>query len=287
LVLALAGIYRWRDLALPGLVLVAATGLVLFVALRELSPIENYFFSESGGGGASSAVTTMGSSLLIRILFLLVPLAVAPSAIRWRLTMPLVLPIIGLLLRGGNGLTTFYHYDMMFVPLLVLIVALSPAARLSGPRIALASVLVIVAFGPLRPIAPRYGPNPFRYDREIVANLDEVADAVRAIEGHETLSLASPSRLLPHFSERMNAFIYPSPHDPHEDDNSGYDYVESVTFDCPDPNIVVADRGPAPVFTAHLEESYDLIESKGAYSLWLRREPASDTPCTASWIPAT
>jgi len=286
LMLAISGRYRWRDIWVPGVVLVLASGVVLLAVVPTFSPFASYFFSDVTQGEAASAAM-LGSSFALRAVFLFAPLALSPARIRWVLATPLLIPIAGLLARGGNGLTTFYHYDMMFVPLVILIAGLSPKAELRIAPLVAMSLLVLATLGPLRPFDPKYGPNPFRIDTEVTAQLDETLVALLSLDGARTDSLAAPSRLLPHLSERPNAFIFPSPWDRHPDDNSGYGQVDRVEYRCPDPNIVVQDRlAPAPVWSESRDDFYAKVSSGDRYSIWVRHPRTGDQPCDALWFPA-
>lgn len=286
LVLAIAGHYKWRDIWLPGAVLVLASGAVLLVILPAFSPIDSYFFGDVTQGTAASMAPLL-SSLALRIVFLFAPLALSPSRVKWVLAAPLLIPIAGLLARGGNGLTTFFHYDMMFVPLVILIAGLSPKAELKVVPLIAMSLLVLATLGPLRPFDPKHGPNPFRVDTEVTAQLDEALDAVLSLEGAATNSLAAPSRLLPHLSERSNVFIFPSPWDRHPDDNSGYGQVDRVEYRCPDPNSVVQDRlAPAPIWGDRRDDAYAEASDGERYSVWVRQPQTGDLPCDAMWFPA-
>lgn len=287
LILAIGRRYRWRDVWLPGVALASASAVVLLWILPVFSPIDSYFFGDVSSATASSTASLI-ASFALRCVFLFAPLAVAPSRIRWALTAPLLLPIIGLLVRGGNGLTTFFHYDMMFVPLLILIVGLSPHAELRVVPLVAMSMVVLLTLGALRPFDPKYGPNPFRADAETTAELDRTLTSVLAIDGAATMSLSAPSRLLPHLAERMNAFIFPSPWDRHDDDNSGYGYVDFVEYQCPDPNVVIVDRlAPTPVWDSLRPESYSLVSDGSRFSIWRRQSQTVDQPCGAVWHPVS
>ena len=225
------------------------------------------------------------SSLVLRTVFLVVPLAVAPRKIRWLLAAPLAIPLAGLLLRGGNGLTTFFHYDMMFVPLLILVVALSPRADLRPRLVPIMSLVVIATLGVLRPFEPMHGPNLWRIDRSLTAELDQALETVLSSPNPEGSSLSAPSRLLPHLTERQNVFIFPSPFDGHPDDNSGYALVERVDFACPPPNLVVQSAlAQAPRWEQERAVGYQEVDSHGTYSVWHSEEPFGNEPCSAVWV---
>lgn len=282
IVLALARRVRWRDLIVPGIVLGGATGIVLLGVLPELSPVDSYFFATS----AETTVPTLAvsaSSLIVRVLFLVAPFAVLPSGIEWKLAAPLALPILGLLFKGGNALSTSFHYDMMFVPILLLVVALSSRAVATWKTVAAVSVLVLLLFGVLRPFPPQHGPNPWRYDAEVTATVDHTLAVLREIEGIERLSVSAPSHVVPHLSERENIFIYPEPISRSqnvEDDQ----YAGALDFACPQPNVVVTIGQENESWSAILEESYEPLD-QGALSVWKRRVETTNDPCRAEWRP--
>jgi len=287
IVLALAGRLKWKALIVPGLALGVATAAVTLLIIPQFSPVGSYFYA-TATETQIPAVSTILASVTVRILFLMVPLGVLPSQLKWRLAIPLLFPIAGLVIKGGNALTTFFHYDMMFVPVLLLIAGLSPRANLNIKNALIASSIVLVSLGALRPIPPMQGPNPLRFDASVKTDGDRLVDIVVSIEDGRSLSLAAPSRLLPHLSERRNVFIYPSPLDRHQNASSGYQFVDIVEYQCPQPNIVIVDeRSGAARWSAALTESYERFGGSGDYSVWRRNTESPDTPCSAIWQAST
>jgi uncharacterized membrane protein len=281
LVLALAGRITWRALVLPGVVLGAATAVVLLGVLPAISPTDSYFFATSAETTVPSIPSSV-SSLAIRALFVLVPFGVMPSLIRWRLVMPAVIPALALVFKGGNALTTYFHYDMMFVPLLLLAMALSPEARSNTRVVVAASMTMLLLFGVLRPLPPQHGPNPWRYDPELTARIDETIESLSRVDGYRTTSLTAPSHLVPHLSERENIFVYPEPL--HRSDTDDLDqYADVVTFDCPAPNIVISLRSRDDQWQALLDSDYDLVGADDALPVWKRVTSLPNDPCEATW----
>lgn len=278
-VLTLAGRIPWRSLIAPGLILGLATGVILLGLVPSLSPVDGYFFADAANAG-QPAFTSSIASVVARVAFVVLPFGVLPSRLDWRLATPLVVPVLGLVLKGGNALSTAFHYDMMFVPLMLLVVGLSPRA-VSGPRqVAVVSLVVMLLLGALRPFPPQDGPNPFRYDADVARQFDAALEEISDIDGHESLSLAAPSHLIPHLSERNNVFIYPEPEARPDRDQ----YGGLLALQCPAPNIVVTISQPSPPWDATLETDYELHATAEKVLIWRRSNTTADDPCDAVWL---
>lgn len=284
LILFLTKQIKWPTLLKSGLLLGAATAIVAFVVLPALSFVDGYYFTSSTQVSGGSGVN-LATSAVTRVVFLLGPLALMPRRLNWRLLAPLAVPILGLLLRGGNSLTTFFHYDMMFVPLLLVVVGLSTKVSYRPIVLTLASVVVLLGLGALRPFPPQGGGNPFRYDSEIVAAFDEARSLIDAHPASDTASMSLPGVLVPHYSERSNVFIYPFPVDVWRD-SEGEEPPLSINFACPEPNFVVArPQSITPPWNQAMEVGYTRTEfASGRVSLWTRDSLAGNEPCTAVYL---
>ena len=271
---------KLRNLILSGLALGTTTALVLFVALPALSPMDGYFFA--GDFTAGPDLGQLVSSISIRVVFLLLPLAIAPSRINWRLMGALGLPVLGLVLRGGPSLTTFFQYDMMFVPLLLVVVALSPPVEYRPVKVAVASLVVMLLFGALRPFPPQHGPNPFLYNSELATDYRAVLSELYAMDDFMSLSISAPDTLVPHLSERRDIFMYPWPADTFSDP----DNVDSrLSFDCPPPE-VLAQRPDlvTQAWVTVLEETpHQQVGTFGQMSVWRAVDPVPEGECTARY----
>lgn len=283
LVLLLAKRVELKTLLQSGAVLGAATALILFVILPARSFVDEYYFTSPAQVGIDTAgIPALISSVLIRSLFLLLPLAIMPRKINWLLMAPLSIPIAGLLIRGGNSLTTFYHYDMMFVAILLVIAGLSTTVAYRPGLLATMSLTVLVLFGALRPFEPRGGGNPLRYDAAISQDLDAIKSEIASFPQGEAASMSVPPRLVAHYSERSNIFIHPFPLDVW-DDSRDEQPPFGIRFNCPDPTIVVT-HPPT------LETEWEAVLSSdyrnhalpdNAFEIWVRNEPLPDRPCAA------
>lgn len=286
LILALAKRTTWQTVIKSALILVPATVLVVFVVLPAGGLVDGYYFITSNQvlGGSPSVLL---ASVVSRVVFLLAPLAILPRRFNWLLMIPLAFPLIGLLIRGGNSLSTFFHYDMMFVPALLVVVG-SAKVSYRPMHLVVASLLVLLGLGALRPLPPRAGGNPLEYNPEIVAALDEVRTAVDAHEMSATASMSLPDLLVPHYSERSNIFIYPHPADVRRDERAN-ELATSIHFDCPEPNFVVASPGSlSPSWHHTLEDGYTRTDfTSSQLVLWIRGDPAPDDPCSASYTKST
>lgn len=287
LVLALAKKVTWQAAVKSALILAPATLLVVFVVLPAGGLVDGYYFTSSNQllGGSLSVLL---ASVISRVVFLLAPFAILPDRFNWLLMIPLAVPLIGLLVRGGNSLSTFFHYDMMFVPVLLVVVALSARVSYRPMHLAVASLVVLLGLGALRPFPPRAGGNPLEYNPEVVAALDELRTVVDAHEVSATASMSLPDLLVPHYSERSNIFIHPHPADVRRDER-GNELATSIHFDCPEPNFVVASPDSlSPSWHHTLEDGYSRTDfTLSQLALWIREDLAPDDPCSASYIENT
>ena len=268
---------RFRQLLFAAIPLAAVSFFILLKVIPAFSPTNAYVFVSLQPPSPFTAQLFV-SSAVMRVLFLFTPLAVIPTTLNWKLTLPLLVPIAGLVALGGNAVTTFYHYDMMFVPLLLLIVGLSPKAETHLRLIPLLAIVVAMLIGPLRPFEPLFGPNPFKYDMVTVNVYDQLKSELESLPAHQTESISAPAHLLTHFAERQNAFIYPNPADPHP---SGVFSV--LRFNCPEPNLVVSDdRIPAPTWEESTVANYRATFKIGdTFTTWVRKEITAHTPCSS------
>lgn len=282
-ILFLGGQIKLRALVISGIGLAIPTAIVVLGVLPELSSTGEYFFT-SPGGGAATPVTTAALLTLGRVIYLLVPVGLAITKIRWVLVAPLAIPLLGLMWQGGNALRTFYHYEMMFVPLLLLVLSLSPHARGRARSTVALSFLVLFALGAMRPIPPFAGSNPFSVNFSVTRYLDDTMDVVNRVDPTHQASISVPSLLVPQLSERRHVFIFPSPIDPHEGDASFSDLRDRVTFDCPAPEIVVRDiRANVKEWPGILRDEYRLVADMGTLEVWTRTDETDDGPCSATW----
>lgn len=260
-----------------------ATALVLFVLLPALSPVDGYFFTSESQTGLPG-LPQVTSSVVLRMTFLLLPLMIRPTRLNWKLVLPLAIPIAGLLYRAGNALTTFYQYDMMFVPLLLVIVGLSTEVVFRPGLLALGSLVTLLAFGALRPIPPQQGGNPFRYDQEVVTVYDAVRAKMDSAPGIDYVSVVTPPRLLAHYSERTNAFVYPHPVDIFRD-SEGTPVSPHVKFSCPEPGLVVTQPAAlSPAWLDLIDEGYTMLNRGSPIGVWSRDELPPNKPCSAVWV---
>lgn len=274
---------RWQALILPAGFLGLATGIVMLVVAPMLSPTDSFFFAAPGESGGDTFAAGI-SSFILRTAFLLAPLAISPRRLNWPMLVPLAIPIMGLVWKGGNALTTFYHYDMLFVPLLLLVVVSSPEARLRVPLSIVASIGLLVTIGALRPFPPLQGSNPFKVDSATTDYLDDIMETVRIIDPDATLSAAAPPRLAPHLSERSNIFLFPSPVDQHQGFAAPIHFREAVEFECPPPTVTIVDEAePVSAWPELLRSQFNLVEDFGQFSVWRSERDQPNKPCEASW----
>ena len=141
------------------------------------------------------------------------------------------------------------------------------------------ALVVLVLFGALRPFSPQNGGNLLRDNSEIARELDLAAEAIRNTPGSETLSITAPSLLLPHFSERNNAFLFPEPVS--RPDMDQYDGL--LRLECPDPNLV-AFAGSEPPEWSELLAGYESIPNVGVVQVYRSVEEMPDQPCSSDWL---
>lgn len=249
----------------PGL----ASAVVVFGLMPALSPVGDYLFSSSFLGETTDVtIGTFAASSAVRLMYLLVPLGVGLASLRhlrWTVGLPLVVPLIGLGLRGGNALSTAFHYELHLALGVIVFAALAAGPiLLRVTPIIVGSLIAAFAFGALRPTTPEIGPNPWGLldpDNE----LREARDVLSAIDDGER-SLSVPTQLLPHFSEREEAFIFPGP----------FDRVarEPYAMACPPPTVVVADdlAPHTPVWDS-FSEMYTTEWEGSRYSIHLYAGP--------------
>lgn len=281
LVVYLARRLSLKDLLMSGLALGAATGIVVFLVLPALSPVEGYFFIGDFYSRAPDAGQVI-ASVSTRTLFLLLPLGLSPARLDWRLMAPLAIPVVGLVLRGGPSLTTFFQYDMMFVPMLLAVVGLSAPVLPRSRTVIVGSLIALVALGALRPIPPQHGPNPWSYDRALVEEYRLVLGDLREIRGSDSLSVTAPDTLVPHLSERRNVFVYPFPVDRFPDRER---FESRLSFQCPPPNVIV-ERADflTPQWTSTMTSvGYERVVTRDRVSVWVSVEPMPDKPCSAQY----
>lgn len=284
LVLFLAAKIKLTEVIRSGVLLGAATALVVLVVLPELSPVDDYFFSGQLQSGLPGPIRGV-SSVATRLVFWLLPLAILPTRLNWKLMIPLVIPVTGLLLRGGTSLTTFYHYDMMFVPILLVIAGLSVAVEYRPLRLIAASLLTLLIIGVLRPVPPHLGVNPWSYTPEVAQAFSQIHADLESVEGIESLSLTGPTLLLPHFTERSNVFLYPYPTDVYRDPD-GRESNPSLHMDCPPPNLLVAlPESLTPAWETTIEDvGYSRIATTGRFAIWIADHPQPEEPCSAAYV---
>ena len=282
LILFLSKKIPWSTLWKSGLVLEGATALVVLAVLPAISAVDGYFFTSSSQV-VDGVRTVMIASVVTRLVFLLGPLALLPRRFNWLLMAPLAIPIVGLLIRGGTSLTTFYHYDMMFVPALLLIAGLSTSVQYKPGVLVIASLLVLVGLGALRPFPPQAGGNPLRYN---AANVAEFNEARRTLDNDPNVGAASMSlhgALVPHYSERSNIFIHPFPVDVWRDSN-GNEAPLTIDFHCPEPSLLVASPSLlTQPWVQAIERSYTRSDfGNGQLALWSRSPQPPSNPCSAT-----
>jgi uncharacterized membrane protein len=283
LLLVLGKRVRWQALILPGAILGLATGIVMITVAPLLSPTESFFFATPGESGGDTFAAGI-SSFVLRITFLLAPLAISPLRLNWPMLVPLAVPMAGLIWKGGNALTTYYHYDMLFVPLLLLVVVSSPEVRLRVPLSILASITLLVTIGALRPFAPLRGSNPFKVDSVTTEYFDDIMEVVRMVDRTATLSVSAPPRLVPHMSERSNVFLFPSPIDQHQGFAAPIHFREAVEYECPPPTVAIIDEAePVSAWSGVLRSQFRLVEDFGQFSVWRADQDQPDKPCKANW----
>lgn len=283
LIVALAKKTNLRSVLTSGTVLAAATAIVVFIILPSRSFVDEYYFASSTEIQVVNAgLASLFSSFLVRVTFLFLPPAVMPRRINWLLVLPLSIPIAGLLIRGGNSLTTFFHYDMMFVPLLLVILGLSTEVEFRPKLLVVLSLITLALFGPLRPFGLQGGGNPLRFDSTIAQDLDAIKADIRTNPDHSTASMSVPPRLVAHFSERSNIFIHPFPIDVWSE--KGIEPPYSIRFDCPEPTLVVAHLTSLDsTWESVLDESYSATNLEGnSFEVWTRDSPLANQPCTAT-----
>jgi len=281
LILFLSKRIPWSTLWKSGLLLGGATAIVVLVVLPAISAVDGYFFTSSSQV-VDGVRPVMIASVATRLVFLLGPLALLPRRLNWLLMAPLGIPLVGLLIRGGTSLTTFYHYDMMFVPALLLIVGLSTSIQYKPRVLVIASLLVLIGLGALRPFPPQAGSNPLRYNAANVAEFNEARRVLDADPDVATASMSLPAALVAHYSERSNIFIHPFPVDVWRDSN-GNEAPLTIDFDCPEPSLIVASPSLlTQPWVEAIERSYARSDfGKEQLALWSRSPRLPSDPCSA------
>jgi uncharacterized membrane protein len=264
LILTLAGRVPWHQLVIGGAVVGGASAIVLLALLPRWSPVGTYLYESAVLGGSDATWLKRVASAFARLVFLLLPVILVTRnlrRLRWRLALPLLVPIAGLAQRGAGSLSLGFHYDLLLVAVVVLIVALSPSVQLDFRPVALGALLGAVAAGVLNPLTRDVGANPFGIRIADAHVQNEIADEIRLIDDGSR-SISAPKSLITHFSEREQAFIFPYPFDA--------PYVEPYPMNCPLPEVVAAPRAgfPAPGWDRVRDNHYRFITSSGNVSLY-------------------
>lgn len=274
LILALARRISWAHVVKGGIPIAIATGFLIFGLLPRWSAADSLLYEASLTGGSAQTLAQLVFTAA-RVAFLLLPLALASHLARtlnWRLTLPLLVPILGLALRGGNALSTTFHYDLLLVGALALIVALSPEIHLSLPHIVVGSLLAGIALGPLNPFTPHLGPNLTGIS---VDHASDHAGLARALDRFDDgdMSMALPDPLVAHFAARKQVFSFPYPFDQPR--------AEPLAMSCPKPQLVAVDHflpadGPGWEKSApHYVERW----SNHRFSILIHATPATEGEC--------
>ena len=273
--LAIAGHLNWREWFAGSIAPGFASIVVVFGVMPALSPVGDYLYASSFLADTTSVdPKTFASSSLVRVAYLFLPLGLGFSAlrrIRWWIAAPLVLPLVGLGLRGGNALATGFHYDIHFALGVIVLTALSARVDPQPGRIVIGASVAAFALGALRPTTPEIGPNPWgllERDQELL----EIREALREVDD-SVASMSVPTQIVAHFSERERIFLFPWP----------FDRVaaEPYAMACPNPEIVVTDElaPDTPVWDA-VAADYRLLRAGDRYSLFVYDGPPSaDTSC--------
>lgn len=226
-----------------GGVAVTYGAVVLRFVLPGLSPTGSYLFETSFGEGdlGSFDWRLLAVTQVSRLAILLLPLGAAAVRANWRLVAIAAAPMVGLVLRSGvqeGLLKPVFHYEALFVPLLLAAVALGSAAAMRWRASAVAVIGLTLVFGVLRPW-PMFGEEArLGIDADVSSGYAELTDLTSSILG-ENDSIAVPRLMVPHFSERSRIFVWPYPFD--------RQFREPYPMDCPHPQVVVApESSPYP-----------------------------------------
>ena len=226
----LSGYRKWSESIIPGLLSVLWGSAALAVVIPQFAPDGDYVFQRAYSdttavGGWQLAAVLAG----FRVVYLVAPIGVLAFLDNARRSVPLVLPIVGLMLLGGNARFVLFHYEMLFVPALLMLIAMGDTRRFSTGRVAVGLVVTIFLIGPLRPW-PIFGQQAPLVPATENTALSETSDWLAARVTDED-GLTLPSNLVPHFSERRQISVFPYP-------------LDTVTFPpypmiCSVPNYVV------------------------------------------------
>ena len=199
----------WRLAIAVGGMAIAYGAIVTAFVMPAFSPTDEYLFDAALAPSANLLSGSAVELTIFRVFYLMAPLGLLPVLRGWRFMWPLALPLAGLIMRGhGEALTTKFHYEMLFVPLLLMVMA-AAGTRHTNLRVAVLSALIaLVAVGPFRPYVYMGKPTiattpPFAAEfRQIDAWLD----------GQDSdVGLALPTNLVSRHAERPQITIFSVP----------------------------------------------------------------------------
>ena len=91
------------------------------------------------------------------------------------------IPLVGLALKTGYALTTFFQYEMLFIPLILLIVGTGDASRIEPRSVAVGILLMAVLLGPFRTWSGYDSEPPLIIERGTVQTFSAVTRAVEPL----------------------------------------------------------------------------------------------------------
>jgi hypothetical protein len=248
------------------------SAVALLVLLPAASPTGTYLYS---GVLRPLGLDTPASLpwLAIRLIYLAIPFGIAAMwANRRTALLTVAAPLIGLSLKGGFASTPFFHYDMPFIPLLLLVLAVGDIQKLSGRTVAVGIVAMSVLLGPLRLVDFAGIPRPLKIDSTVVSTWRKVDEATASYL-RPGGSAALPSLLVPRYAERSQITIFPYPFDA--------PMREPYAMDCPLPDVVVTPPNvpwPTPGW-AEASTHYSVVFQIDDFTGYARKDPAESGAC--------
>ena len=214
----------------PGLLSIIWGVVALSVVIPQFAPDGDYVFDRAlsvspAVGGWGIAVTLV----CLRIVYLALPFGALALLDNARKAVPLIVPLVGLMSLGGNARFLLFHYEMLFIPALLMLLAMGDTRRLSLKPVLIGLTATLLVLGPLRPW-PLFGEEGPLMASEAQASLRSTSDWLAThVTDEDGLTLAS--NLIPHFSERRQVAVFPYP-------------LDTVTYppypmDCSTPSFVV------------------------------------------------
>ena len=208
----LSGYRSWRACLVPGLLSIIWGFVALGLVIPRFAPDGDYVFDRALAvsptvGGWGIAVTLV----CIRIVYLALPFGALALWDNARRSVPLIVPLVGLMLLGGNARFVLFHYEMLFIPVLLMLLAMGDTRRLALKPVLIGITVTLLVLGPLR-VWPLFGQESPLMASEEHASLRSTSDWLSThVTDEDGLTLAS--NLIPHFSERRQVAVFPYPLD--------------------------------------------------------------------------